>query len=67
MKVVSCEKLTAEVARTWDICSEQARLAAPVLAVLPKKFRDFAAAVELMREGYRSGQLTYSIIVAQKV
>lgn len=66
LQVVSCEQLSAEVVRTWDIASEQVRKSRWLLSVLPASFREFAGGIELMREGYRSGQLTYSIVVAAK-
>jgi tocopherol O-methyltransferase len=66
MKVIHDEELASEVVPTWDICSEHARTGRPLLAMLPAKFREFAEGIELMREGYRNGQLAYSVIVARK-
>lgn len=66
MKVIHNEALAAEVAPTWDICSQHARTAQPLLPMLPAKFREFAQGIELMRAGYRNGQLIYSVIVARK-
>ena len=67
MQVVSCEQLASEVARTWDLAAEQARNSQWLLSLLPARFHEFAAGIELMREGYRSGQLTYSVVVATRV
>jgi tocopherol O-methyltransferase len=67
MEVVSCEQLASEVARTWDVAAEQVRNSQWLLALLPAQFREFADGIELMREGYRSGLLTYSVIVAKKL
>ena len=36
------ENIGPKVARTWDICADQARLMSPVTAVLPPKFRSFS-------------------------
>jgi hypothetical protein len=64
--VVSCEQLAAEVVRTWDIAAEHVRNSQWLLSILPAQFRQFAHGIELMREGYRSGQLNYSIMVATR-
>jgi tocopherol O-methyltransferase len=66
LNVLQAEEIGPLVARTWDLCSAHARLAAPLLPVLPEKFRSFAQGIELMREGFRSGLLNYSIVVAGK-
>jgi len=66
MELMSREQFAAEVAPTWDICAKHIHAARPLLSFLPAKFREFAEGIELMREGYSSGQLTYSIIVAEK-
>lgn len=66
MQVVSAEQLVSEVARTWDLGADQLRNSWWLLALLPSQFREFADGMELIREGYRSGQLTYSVIVATK-
>jgi tocopherol O-methyltransferase len=66
MKVISCEQLAAEVVRTWDLAAESVRQSGVLLSILPAEFREFAQGIELMREGYGNGELTYSIIVAGK-
>lgn len=66
LHVLHAEEIGGKVARTWDLCAEHALLAAPLLSVLPQKFRSFAQGIELMREGFRSGALNYSILVAGK-
>jgi len=65
MKVVSSENRAREVAHTWDICARYARASRAVLPLLPT-VRAFSKGVELMREGYRSGRLAYSILVGKK-
>lgn len=66
LNLIHAEGLAAEVVPTWDICSEHARAAQPLLPLLPEKFRSFAEGIELMRRGYRNGQLVYSVMVARK-
>ena len=66
MTVVRCETLAGEVARTWDICAERLRTTGWLLSLLPRRFRAFQRGVELMREGFRSGQLDYTVLVAEK-
>ncbi|HEY6271755.1 MAG TPA: class I SAM-dependent methyltransferase [Terriglobales bacterium] len=66
MTVVCCETLTPDVARTWDICAKRLRTTNWLLTLLPRRFRAFQNGVELMREGFRSGQLDYTVLVAEK-
>lgn len=66
LRVSSCEQLSAEVARTWDICAEQVQRSRWLLALLPAAFSEFAEGIELMREGYRSRQLRYLVLVADR-
>lgn len=66
MRVLSCEQLAAEVAPTWNVAAEHVRNSQWLLSILPSQFREFAQGIELMREGYRNGQLKYSIIVATR-
>ena len=66
LNIIHTEDLAAEVVPTWDICSEHVRAAQPLLPLLPEKFRSFAEGIELMRQGYRNGQLVYSVMVARK-
>lgn len=65
LRIGSSEKLGPEVARTWEIGAEQARAASSLLAILPEKFHRFTNGIELMRKGYATGQLSYSIIVGR--
>jgi len=66
LHLLSRQQLASEVAPTWDICAKQMHAAQPLLSFLPRQFRQFADGIELMREGYSNGKLTYSIIVAEK-
>ena len=66
MNIVSFEQLNMEVMRTWDVAAESVRRSSLLLSILPAEFHEFAHGIELMREGYQSGKLSYSVIVASK-
>jgi hypothetical protein len=66
LRVLHSEKISQMVAATWDLCAERGWMARPLLSILPRKFRDLFDGVELMREGFRSGKLNYSVLVAEK-
>lgn len=66
LTVTAHDEAGPRVAKTWDLCAEHARSAKAVLRMLPKRYRDFAEGIALMREGYRSGDLNYSIFAARK-
>lgn len=66
LRVLYSEEIGAKVSKTWDLCAEQVDRARFLLSILPQRFRDFADGVQMMREGFRSGKLNYSILVAQK-
>jgi tocopherol O-methyltransferase len=66
LHVVSSEQLASEVLPTWNLVAEHTRNSRWLLYILPNQFREFANSIELMREGYRNGELTYSIVVAVK-
>jgi tocopherol O-methyltransferase len=60
------EDLTAHVVQTWEICRKRARAAAPVVALLPRSAREFVEGIETILDAYRSGDLTYTVLVANK-
>lgn len=66
LRVLHAEEIGPMVARTWDLCAGRRWMARPLLSVLPQKFRDLFDGIELMREGFRSGKLNYSVILAHK-
>ena len=60
------EDLTAQITRTWEICIRRARWLWPVKQVLPRRHREFADGMRTMLEAYRSGELSYTTIFAEK-
>jgi hypothetical protein len=65
MTVCHCEDLTAQVVRTWEICQQHARKAAPVVKLLPRAAREFVEGIEIILDAYRSGDLTYTVLTAR--
>ena len=66
MRIKSLENLTSQVIRTWEICEERARLAGPIVGLLPKAAREFVEGIGIILDAYRSGDLTYTVLTAEK-
>jgi len=66
LTIVDCEDLTAKVVRTWEICQGHARLASPIVKLLPEAAREFVGGIDTILDAYRSGDLTYTVLVAGK-
>jgi tocopherol O-methyltransferase len=66
MRVRRREDLTARILSTWEICQERARSARVAVKLLPRAAREFVEGIDIILEAYRSGDLTYTIIVATK-
>ena len=66
MRIRSCEDLSQKVVRTWEICRDRARSAAPMVKLLPRAAREFVEGVDIILDAYRSGDLTYTLLVAGK-
>ncbi len=60
------EEITGRVMRTWEICLERARKLRALIRVFPGEVREFVHGIDTILEAYRSGDLTYTVIVAQK-
>jgi hypothetical protein len=67
MRVKHCENLGDKVAHTWEICRQQARFAAPAVKLLPRSAREFVEGIDTILDAYRSGDLTYTVLVAEKL
>jgi len=66
LTVQHCEDLTARVVRTWEICRQHARAAGPIIKLLPGAAREFVKGIDIILNAYRSGDLTYTVVSAQK-
>jgi cyclopropane fatty-acyl-phospholipid synthase-like methyltransferase len=64
MKVQHREDLTAKIVRTWEICQERARAASIAVKLLPRPAREFVEGIDIILDAYRSGDLTYTVLVA---
>lgn len=66
MNVICCEPLARRVAYTWDICARRLHAVRWLFHLAPPYFDAFRKGVELMREGFRSGQLEYTLLIAER-
>ena len=66
MRVRHREDLTAKIVRTWEICQERARAASVAVKLLPRAAREFVEGIDIILDAYRSGDLTYTVLVAAK-
>ena len=60
------EEITAKVIRTWEISLERARKMRALISLFPSKVQEFIRGITTILGAYRSGDLTYSLIVADK-
>jgi tocopherol O-methyltransferase len=66
IQVTHREDLSAQVIRTWEICKERAASSGSLLRLMPRAVRDFVAGIDTILKGYRSGDLTYTVMTAVK-
>jgi tocopherol O-methyltransferase len=64
--IVRSEELTEKVSRTWEICADRAAVASRAVSLLPKAAREFVEGIPIILDAYRSGDLTYSVLTAEK-
>ena len=67
MRVRHREDLTAKIVSTWEICQERARAASVAVKLLPRTVREFVEGIDIILNAYRSGDLTYTVIAADRV
>jgi len=67
MRVRRREDLTARILSTWEICQERARSASVAVKLLPRAAREFVEGIDVILDAYRSGDLTYTIIIADRL
>ena len=66
MRLRHCEDLTARIVRTWEVCQERARSAGVAVKLLPRAAQEFVEGIDIILDAYRSGDLTYTVLVADK-
>jgi len=66
LRIRSSEDVTRRVIRTWEICLERSRKLRVLIRIFPREVRDFVQGISAILEAYCSGDLTYSLIVAEK-
>jgi tocopherol O-methyltransferase len=66
LKLGGREELRDSVVRTWEICQEYADNAGPMVSLLPKAAREFIAGIPVIFDAYRSGDLGYTVMTAEK-
>jgi tocopherol O-methyltransferase len=64
LRVLRCEELSGQVLRTWEICRERAWAARAAVLLLPQAARRFVHGIDLILDAYRSGDLTYTVMIA---
>jgi hypothetical protein len=60
------EDITKRVMRTWEICLQRSRKLRGLIRFFPREGRSFVEGIRAILEAYRSGDLTYSLIVAER-
>ena len=60
------EDVTGQVMRTWEICFERARRLRALVRIFAPEVREFVDGIDTILGAYGSGDLTYSIVVAEK-
>jgi tocopherol O-methyltransferase len=66
LAIADCHDLTSKVMRTWEVCWERARIAAPAVRLLPRAAREFVEGIPIILDAYRSGDLTYTVLVGEE-
>ncbi len=67
LRVRIAEDLSDRVVRTWEICSQRAKAAGIATKLLPAAVREFVEGIGVILAAYCSGELTYTVITAEKL
>ena len=66
LQILETNDLTQTVLPTWDFCHRRAKQVRAFVKYLPKTLAEFVEAIDIIREAYVSGDLTYTVITAVK-
>lgn len=66
LRITDVRDLSDGVLPTWKICQRRTDLVRPFCRVLPSGIREFISAIPLLIEAYRTGLMSYTVIVAEK-
>ncbi|HYL14220.1 MAG TPA: class I SAM-dependent methyltransferase [Terriglobales bacterium] len=66
LQLIHDRNLTAQVTPTWTVCQKRVRFAQPTIKLLPRAAREFVQGIDVILDAYRSGELTYTVMIAQK-
>ena len=66
LRVRPCEDLSRQVMRTWEICQKKAQASKPLVSLLGEAAREFVGGIDSILDAYRSGDLTYTVLVGEK-
>lgn len=66
LKILAREEITEQVLRTWEICLERTRKLRVLFGILPHEVQGFIHGIGAILEAYCWGDLSYSVIVAEK-
>jgi tocopherol O-methyltransferase len=66
LRIRAREEISVKVMKTWEICFERSQKLRALVRVFPREVREFVHGISTILEAYRSGDLTYSVIVAEK-
>ena len=66
LSIAAEQDLSCQVSRTWEICRWRTRLAAPIKLFVSADKREFVRGIDVILDGYRAGDLRYSLLIGRK-
>ena len=66
LKIRAYGEITGRVMHTWRFASSVLASWRALISILSREVREFVHGINTILEAYRSGDLTYSVMVAQK-